>query len=974
MAAHKSLKGSARRKYIQLFFKNNIVVSSMSSKMASVFNNSKPLMSIEILIKERVCLVRDVDVDSLLPVLEHFLLYTEIDAIKACADQGAKTRELIDCLQRRTVAGSYEAFNAFMRILGGTQPELFTKLVGRCPTDIEADFCVEGFTSELKKVVKAKGHSTDSPLDEQIDLDSQHVQLQIIETKAEDRDFARTDTEDLYSPYEHHHHRNEAEDTGKIVPLGQVLKAGKVQAKRILMSGRAGVGKTTSLQWLSRQWALNKWAAEFTMLFLLQLRMLSNTDTNMTVVELLLMYGLFQLTTENSQKVLSAWLKNARSRIVVLIDGVDEISGFSHRFKNSQKITDLNQRAHPIDLCINILRGDLLPGCTLICTSRPFTGLSVLMTDTALEILGLTQNQVKEFVRIKHPQKARQIMSVLNRNPILMSVCGITFYCMAVSTLLSEGIEMLDEDVQTYTRLTAFILVQYMSRKLSNLPFVIEVNSFFSKLAFLAHKGIFLSGSNGIAKLTFDEYDLAGVKLSPSKLDLIRKTGILQIKDFRIGSRNSLSAEFLHLTMQEMLAVAHVISNPVISKGTLKRIFHDGQFNMALMYMFGLYYDKDSDWIKDVCKAVSPSEVCAEKYIDSYLSGFVKQLSIFAAKGITSDRGSADRLNVCQLIHEGHVEDLAKCVVDNVIPNGRLKVMHTPMTAIDLIAVSFVCQYSHTLTHINLSGVNADDTFMKVLSSSLITPHVNSLQFLYLMKNNIRAEGTKALAEIVQQSGCLDILSLSGNHIGGNGAKILAEALHTNNSLKVLNVSDNDIDDYGAKALAEALHTNTSLQMLNVSDNDIGDYGVKALAEALHTNNSLQSLIVSDILIGEASIKALKDVLYSKASLHQLVVSGKEFLDPTKATLRELKTNNSILSKERSGRPLIVRLKVIDLNLYLMLFSIAKAQSIASFRWMFLVWLLCDGVLAWLYVVYFTWMFYFVYISYKNWSVELCIF
>ena len=356
-----------------------------------------------------------------------------------------------------------------------------TELVDSCPTNIEADFDIKGLTNKLKEVIeKSKEHSTESPLGNQIDLVTQHVQLQIIETKAEGRDFARTDTEDVHLPDEYQHQRTEVRDTGKIIPLLKVLEAGKVEAKRVLMTGRAGVGKNTSLQWLSRRWALNEWATEFTMLFLLQLPMLSNTDTHMTVVELLLMYGLFQLTTESSQKVLGAWLKNARSRIIVLIDEVHEISGFSDRFKNSEKITDLNQRAHPIDLCINILRGDLLPGCTLICTSRPFTGLSVLSTDTVLEVIGLTRKQVERYVGKRYNRKNKKIMSVLNKNPILMSVCRFPFYCVTVSTLLGEGVKVLDKDVQTYTRLTAYILVQYMSRKLNHLfkglvPFLLNL-------------------------------------------------------------------------------------------------------------------------------------------------------------------------------------------------------------------------------------------------------------------------------------------------------------------------------------------------------------------------------------------------------------------------------------------------------------------------------------------------------------------
>ena len=94
--------------------------------MATVFNNSEPLVSIEILKKKHVCLVRDVDVDSVLPVLEPFLLEIEINAIKARADRGDKTSELIDCLKRRTEAKSYLEYNTFIMTLAGTQPELFT--------------------------------------------------------------------------------------------------------------------------------------------------------------------------------------------------------------------------------------------------------------------------------------------------------------------------------------------------------------------------------------------------------------------------------------------------------------------------------------------------------------------------------------------------------------------------------------------------------------------------------------------------------------------------------------------------------------------------------------------------------------------------------------------------------------------------------------------------------------------------------
>ena len=891
--------------------------------MANSSVDSKPLVNVDVLKKKRVCLVQDVDVDSILSVLEP-LLYPEITAIKAHADRVSKARELIDCLYRRTVAGSYEAFNCFMRILGGTQPELFTELVGRCPTNIESDFCVEGLASELKEVIKAKGHSTDSPLDEQINLDKEHVQLQIIRMENDTRSFERTDTEGLYLsecteslPHQYQQRLSEIEKAGKNIPACDILNAGEKSSKSVLLSGRAGVGKSTTLQWLARQWALNLWATDFTFLFLMPLRMLLSSDTHMTVIELLTIYSFFQMTAVSSQNVLCKWMKNSKYKMLLLIDGLDEILGFSNKLRHALKITTLNHKAHPIDLCINILRGDLLPGCTVVSTSRPFAGLSYLNTESGLEILGLTQKQVKRFVEVKHSKNSHQIMTVLHRNPILMSVCGITFYCMAVSTLLNEGVQMIDADIQTYTRLTCFILVKYVSRTLCNYPFILEVNSFFHKLAFLAYRGIFMSNDNGITRINFNEYDLAKVGLSPKEINLIRKTGLLQIKDFIVGQRKSISAEFMHLTTQEMLAVTYLLSRPMASKEILENVFSAGQFNMALLYLFGIQYDKECMWIKDVCEAVSLPDTCPENDYHLQLSELLKRLCT------TSRIPSTDKLKICQLVHESQLEDQAKAVVEYVAPGGVLDILLIPMTAIDMLAIAFVCRHSSALRKIALMSVNADDTCMAIISSSLIKPHVSSLEYLNVRNNNISAKGVealvntlqhsqhlvtlkvgrnpigaggvKALADALRSMKILQELDVSFNHIGDEGAKALARALSTNESLTTLTLSHNDIGPDGAAALAEALHKNMCLQGLDVSGNHIGDDGAKTLAAALSTNESLTTLTLSDNDIGPDGAAALAEAMHKNMCLQELSVSGNNIGDEgAKGLARALCSNESL--------------------------------------------------------------------------------
>ena len=885
------------------------------------YSDAEPITNVNILHTDISHLVKDLVVENVLSGVLPFLSRDEQEKIEAGGTQSERSLILIDCLDRRTTCQSFEAFNAFIKILGGTQPELFTVLVGRAPTPSEVDFCVKEYSIELKKNVIETGHKTDSPLDEEIDFDTQYIQLQIIHSIPCVKSFAKTDTEALYLsghaeslPHQYQEHISEVKERGANIPICNVLNVGKVQAKRVLLSGRAGVGKTTTLQWLAQQWALDRWAKGFTLLFLMQLRMLSNTDIKVTAIELLTVYGLFQMIAGGSHQVLCSWLKNVASRVVVMVDGLDELAGFSKKIKNTPKITDLNQKAHPLELCINILRGDLLPGCTLICTSRPFTGLSSLCTDTVLEILGLAQKDVVKYVEQKHPKKAQHIMSVLKRNPMLMSVCGITFYCMAVSTLLSQGVEILDEEVKTYTRLTAFIIVQFVTRKLPDWPFVIQVTSYFPKLAQLADMGIFQSEEEqGLSKLVFNEYDICEVGLTPSDLESVKTGGILRMEEVKKGKRNGIIAEFLHLTMQEMLAVAHLLSKPMPSIEMLRNVFSSNQFNMARMYLFGLQYDKESDWIKDVCRAVSPSGLCVDGNNSAHISEFLKNLC--------SDEGN--ELLVCQLVHESQMEDLARSVVDYVAPNGVLQVESTPMTAIDMGAVAFVCACSNALKQITLRGVNADDTVIKVMSSSLIQPHISSLQALDVCHNSIATEGAEALAKIIQQSTCLETLDVSSNKIGVNGALVLAEALHTNSSLHVLKVSDNaigaegaillsqglvhnhtlqeldvsynEIGVNGARALAEALHTNNSLQVLNVSDNAIGDDGAKALTEALHTNNCLQVLNISCNSIGVDGAKALAESLYTNNSLEVLDISFNAIgVDGAKALAEALHASNSL--------------------------------------------------------------------------------
>ena len=98
---------------------------------------------------------------------------------------------------------------------------------------------------------------------------------------------------------------------------------------------------------------------------------------------------------------------------------------------------------------------------------RPFAGLTDIMTHhkdllqnkfQLIELMGLTQERVMEFVD-KYVAKIKRefVKKTLKNNPILLSVCAITFYCAALCELLIDE-KVVPTELTTYSWITFRIL------------------------------------------------------------------------------------------------------------------------------------------------------------------------------------------------------------------------------------------------------------------------------------------------------------------------------------------------------------------------------------------------------------------------------------------------------------------------------------------------------------------------------------
>ena len=75
-----------------------------------------------------------------------------------------------------------------------------------------------------------------------------------------------------------------------------------------------------------------------------------------------------------------------------------------------------------------------------------------------VELMGLTRERAMEFVDRNATENKRDfVKQTLKKNPILLSVCAITFYCAALCQVLS-GKSDEELNLNTYTQITAYIM------------------------------------------------------------------------------------------------------------------------------------------------------------------------------------------------------------------------------------------------------------------------------------------------------------------------------------------------------------------------------------------------------------------------------------------------------------------------------------------------------------------------------------
>ncbi len=425
-------------------------------------------------------------------------------------------------------------------------------------------------------------------------LEGQYINLQMI-YKAELNESKKEDTQEIQGGYISSNETIKPEDLFK--PDKALFSSKQIKDQKqanevpifLLIKGMAGVGKTTFVHYVGREWAKAKLYSQFEWTFTLTLRELhapsfkDAEQKKQLPLWLWIYYSQFQVSGLSEQDFGLIWLRHIepilKEKVLLILDGFDEVPDH-HSCKNVLQALFEGEYAH----------------VPKIITSRPY-GLSRLpLHRRDLEIRGFTDDNIEQYVRTYfNKEKAESILKLmagLRSQPILWRsvhipinlnlICGITEESIGLSSSILEiELQKIYSMSSLYTRMERQLFkkayekggLYVESEELEEDPILLWEQlekryrlerHFLAELAFLtleqksdpiilsrAHINIILRRFKKDKQIDNGKEFLAQVR----ELGLINpvvKTDILE---------NMQNYEFIHLTFQDYYAAIYIVKS-----------------------------------------------------------------------------------------------------------------------------------------------------------------------------------------------------------------------------------------------------------------------------------------------------------------------------------------------------------------------------------------------------------------------------
>ncbi|XP_072131546.1 NACHT, LRR and PYD domains-containing protein 3-like isoform X2 [Mobula birostris] len=669
-----------------------------------------------------------------------------------------------------------------------------------------------------------------------------------------------------------------------------------------VVAGVAGIGKTTMVQKIVYDWATGKIYQQFQFVFSFKFRELNTINCSINLSNLVLCFYPYL------RNVLEKLWKNPE-RLLFIFDGLDEFNDridFSDSRRDTETqntCTDAELRCKVSDIVYSLIQHKLLPGCSVLVTTRP-TALHLLEKaeiSVWAEILGFVGEERKEyFIRHFEDQMvAAVVFKHVEENEILYTMSYNPSYCWILALALGPFFTQRVRDPQRVPKTITQLYSYYIYNILKNHGREIEnPRDVLLRVGQMAFRGV------SEKKIVFTEGDLIKNNLQTSQF----LSGFLMELLEREDSACCVVYTFPHLTIQEFVAALAQFLNPhsgdILKFLTEAHNMTDGRFEVFLRFVAGLSSPITARGLEELLGPF-PHQT-ARRVID-----WVKQEVKRQSGNTWSEAGKRSLLNTLHYLFESQNPGLPQAALESV---ETLSFSGMTLTPIDCAILSHVIRLCDTIKqlsleycHIQCEGIQRlgpglhkcqnlrlgrnqlGDSGVKLVSAALRNPECK-IQKLGLYDVDLTDSGAEDLASALSTNRSLNVLDLSANKLGDSGVKLVSAALRNQEcKIQKLRLENVGLTNSGVEDFASALNTNRSLTKLKLSSNKLGDSGVKLLSEALRNPEcKIQKLRLYNVGLSDSGAEDLASALSTNPSLTELDLMGNSLTDRSVPALRRL--------------------------------------------------------------------------------------
>jgi GTPase SAR1 family protein len=407
---------------------------------------------------------------------------------------------------------------------------------------------------------------------------------------------------------------------------------GKNGTKTILVVGRPGIGKTLLTKKILHEWqqqSCDFWHGKI--VILIQFRTFNQGKTSLREM---LEYAVGLDMSIADFNCIHEHLCLTPSDFVLIFDGLDELK-IDHNFFAEKSVNNPSEVEDVVQIFKQLVKGKLLPGVTVLTTSRPTAEhiYRELSFDREVEILGFHEEQIKDYVEKfcrNDVDKSTKLWNFIKQSPELLSLSYIPVNCYIICLTLKESTDTDELEVsggQSFQKNVPRTITELYKRAIKILLFRHHAN----------YKDKPIPKDYIIAKLPEQfQNDL-------DKLKEIARNGMIEdqlVFEFQSGNeladcgiinqlddkrRNIFS--FLHLTLQEFLAAQHVIDDMDNVESFLSEHIHNPRWHLVIQFVAGLIGDK--------MRELKEERSTTERY--RFIFVFVRSLQLKFSQALTKN-------------------------------------------------------------------------------------------------------------------------------------------------------------------------------------------------------------------------------------------------------------------------------------------------------------------------------------------------